>query len=80
MVITNSIIILLGFFNFVNYEVNFSSLGLNYEADEEEEEASVNPLGDEDNGMGSSANVKKDLSDWQEKHAVLVLSKSKVFS
>jgi len=36
-------------------------------------------LGDEDNGMSSSANVKKDLSDWQEKHAVLVLSKSKVF-
>lgn len=40
----------------------------------------MNPLGDEDNGMSSSANVKKDLSDWQEKHAVLVLSKSKVFS
>jgi hypothetical protein len=46
---------------------------------DEEEEVSVNPLGDEDNGMSSSANVKKDLSDWQEKHAVLVLSKSKVF-
>ncbi|XP_023642031.1 uncharacterized protein LOC17893695 isoform X1 [Capsella rubella] len=51
------------------------------EADEkEEEEASVNPLGDEDNGLSSSANVKKDLSDWQEKHAVLVLSKSKELS
>ncbi|XP_010513778.1 PREDICTED: uncharacterized protein LOC104789826 isoform X2 [Camelina sativa] len=48
--------------------------------DEEEEEASVDTLGDEGNGMSSSANVKKDLSDWQEKHAVLVLSKSKELS
>ncbi|XP_010488595.1 PREDICTED: uncharacterized protein LOC104766411 [Camelina sativa] len=48
--------------------------------EEEEEEASVDTLGDEDNGMSSSANVKKDLSDWQEKHAVLVLSKSKELS
>lgn len=52
---------------------------VNSEADEEEEEASVNPVEDEDNGVSSSANLKKDLSDWQEKHAVLVLSKSKVF-
>lgn len=37
----------------------------------------MNP--DEENGVSSSENVKKDLSDWQERHAVLVLSKSKVF-
>ncbi|CAA7045806.1 unnamed protein product [Microthlaspi erraticum] len=47
---------------------------------DDEEEASVNPLEDEDNGVSSSANVKKDLSDWQERHAVLVLSKSKELS
>lgn len=35
-----------------------------------DEEACVYPL----------AEVKKDLSDWQQRHAVLVLSKSKVFS
>lgn len=57
--------------------VSIFSEFLYYEADEEE--ASVNPCEDEDNGTSSSANVKKDLSDWQEKHAVLVLSKSKVF-
>ncbi|VVB04349.1 unnamed protein product [Arabis nemorensis] len=45
-----------------------------------DEEASVNPLEDEDNGMSSSANVKKELTDWQERHAVLVLSKSKELS
>lgn len=39
----------------------------------------MNPLEDEENGVSSSENVKKDLSDWQERHAVLVLSKSKVF-
>lgn len=39
----------------------------------------MNPCKDEDMGKSSSANLKKDLSDWQEKHAVLVLSKSKVF-
>ncbi|KAF8113192.1 hypothetical protein N665_0054s0010 [Sinapis alba] len=43
-----------------------------------DEEACVNPLEDEeDNGL---SNVKKDLSDWQERHAVLVLSKSKELS
>lgn len=43
-----------------------------------DEEACVNPL-EEDEEVSSSENVKKDLSDWQERHAVLVLSKSKVF-
>ncbi|CAH8385273.1 unnamed protein product [Eruca vesicaria subsp. sativa] len=46
-----------------------------------DEEACVNPLEDEeDDGVSSSENVKKDLSDWQERHAVLVLSKSKELS
>lgn len=46
-----------------------------------DEEACVNPLEEDEeyNGVSSSENVKKDLSDWQERHAVLVLSKSKVF-
>ncbi|KAL1190582.1 hypothetical protein V5N11_032860 [Cardamine amara subsp. amara] len=48
--------------------------------DEENQEASVNHVEDEDNGMSSSANLEKDLSDWQEKHALLVLSKSKELS
>ncbi|CAH2052626.1 unnamed protein product [Thlaspi arvense] len=52
----------------------------NFSLKEEEEEASVSPLKDEVNGVSSSANVKKDLSDWQEKHAILVLSKSKELS
>ncbi|CAE5971559.1 unnamed protein product [Arabidopsis arenosa] len=52
----------------------------NFSLEDEEEEVSVSHLGDEDNGMSSSVNVKKDLSDWQEKHAVLVLSKSKELS
>ncbi|KAG2306950.1 hypothetical protein Bca4012_084096 [Brassica carinata] len=44
-----------------------------------DEEACVNPLeeDEEDNGV---SNVKKDLSDWQERHAVLALSKSKELS
>ncbi|ESQ37122.1 hypothetical protein EUTSA_v10002684mg [Eutrema salsugineum] len=54
----------------------FKSFSLN----DEEEEASVNPLNEEGNRVSSSANVKKDLSNWQEKHAVLVLSKSKELS
>ncbi|KAG5378424.1 hypothetical protein IGI04_026266 [Brassica rapa subsp. trilocularis] len=44
-----------------------------------DEEACVNPL-EEDEEVSSSENVKKDLSDWQERHAVLVLSKSKELS
>uniref|UniRef100_A0A1J3FY70 BSD domain-containing protein n=1 Tax=Noccaea caerulescens TaxID=107243 RepID=A0A1J3FY70_NOCCA len=47
---------------------------------DDEEETSVNPLEDEENGVSSSENVKKDLSDWQERHAVLVLSRSKELS
>ncbi|CAF1961593.1 unnamed protein product [Brassica oleracea var. botrytis] len=47
-----------------------------------DEEACVNPLEEDEeyNGVSSSENVKKDLSDWQERHAVLVLSKSKELS
>ncbi|CAN8258241.1 unnamed protein product [Cochlearia groenlandica] len=50
----------------------FKSFSLKDEEEEEEEE-----------GTSSSANVKKkkkDLSDWQERHALLVLSKSKELS
>ncbi|KAG7578604.1 BSD domain [Arabidopsis thaliana x Arabidopsis arenosa] len=54
--------------------------GSSVNEEDEEEEVSVSYLGDEDNGMSSSVNVKKDLSGWQEKHAVLVLSKSKELS
>ncbi|KFK39803.1 hypothetical protein AALP_AA3G290200 [Arabis alpina] len=43
---------------------------------DEEEGISVNPLED----ASANVNLKKDLSDWQEKHAVLVLSKSKELS
>ncbi|XP_010550883.1 PREDICTED: uncharacterized protein LOC104821647 isoform X2 [Tarenaya hassleriana] len=46
----------------------------------EEEEASVNPDEDGSHGTNSSDNMRKDLSDWQERHAVLVLSKSKELS
>ncbi|CAN7126898.1 unnamed protein product [Brassica rapa subsp. narinosa] len=45
-----------------------------------DEEACVNPLEEEDEEVSSSENAKKDLSDWQERHAVLVLSKSKELS
>ncbi|KAJ0234642.1 BSD domain-containing protein [Hirschfeldia incana] len=45
-----------------------------------DEEACVNPLEEEEEEVSSNENVKKDLSDWQERHAVLVLSKSKELS
>lgn len=48
----------------------------------EDEISSGGSYGDEDEGSSKktmSGNVRKDLSEWQERHAVLVLSKVKVF-
>lgn len=52
-------------------ELFFFSLGVHTDV----EEGGIRAAGD----GGSSGNVRNDLSDWQEGHAVLILSKVKVF-